>query len=299
MRRSAVLLIALFLASYLMMGCDGNNADKPAASSSPKQASTSQTSQQSITRQETPSESLSKLISSATSTSFTLSAHKEKTLWGDHTCSEPLAQPSQGSGDACFNTTVTVKGKNIRIDGISRDGKPTFAIYNYTKKQVAYVGDISGGIAQGGEIIWNYGTTGWKKADSDLEKQQNVIKNVLDQNFYGDRFPEGALNVKKEGTSYLFNINADQNIYILECAGPNGLPSRLIKEVPAYGANPKTDTVIIELQYSNVNQIPDSMFELDSSIQVFEGGAEISLGGVFGDNNSSLHPSYLDGSVAQ
>ena len=75
------------------------------------------------------------------------------------------------------------------------------------------------------------------------------------------------VDLQKVGNTFTFKRKSgDEDTYVLECDGPEGLPSRLVKKTPAYGANPEETKVIVKFQYSNVNQISDDLFEIPTNL---------------------------------
>jgi len=198
----------------------------------------------------------------------------------------------------------TQKNGNFRLDQKLNDkhdfystdyrctAGPTYEIYSASKKQGTkvrcfncYEGLVNGHFEPC--QTYEYGTSGWTRADIKIEETyQNILLEVV-ANWGGGAWSKANSSMfkelQKEGDKFSWKKDDDTD-YVLETDGPEGLPSRLITRRQAYGANKEETKDVLEFKYTDVNQIPDSMFELPSDLPVVDTGniSDFSLSAPFG-----------------
>lgn len=261
--------IILFSIFALSAGCGSDKSTLGRITSNETSRNNTQPTRQTHTEQQTPAQELTNIIAKADAMAFTLSVRG------------PINYP-------VGKETWTQKGKSYRVDWVIPDEEASggtwryiHAIHNSQQKQIA--GYIYGYDWDGRtENI----TSGWQRPvfsgkDVNLDtNRQNIIIAALngigkantsvytsDGNYLW--MPHNAIDLRKEkdGFSYLIN-SASTTRFFLECKGPEGLPSNLIEIIPALGANPEVKNMKVEFIYSNVNQVPDSTFQIPAGIPV-------------------------------
>lgn len=241
-----------------MNGCGSTSADN-VPQATPAQGNNAQQGEQ------TAAQELMEVISKADNMAFTLEVK--------------FRYAENGYYDYKENERYTQKNGNIRVDAYP--GSRSYSIYDSQKKQIVSIGYKNDG---NGELV----STGWQRADTSYDARNNVINGALGQILGVVYFPSERtwtaigskyiVNVKKENEGFSFDrTNGGEGTYFLECDGPDGLPSKLVKKVVAYGANPGKDTTYIEFKYSNVNQVPDDLFEVPNNVQIISNSYNTSL----------------------
>lgn len=258
--KRSFLITALLGIFLLLTSCGDDGAINTGTS-----GATTNTTQTAKTVAEKPEESFKKMLEMAEGSDYTVE----------------VILPNRRSLGTNI-TKYTQKGRSYRVDFVDSpiDGQNwVYEIYNDSKKQVTAVGNY---------CEWEYQpklSTGWMAATKEQESHSPVIKSAI-LKYNGTGYPADSLaeftQIKKEGNTFSWKLSTyispsgtnEDVTFILECNGPNGLPTRLIKHVAPYGANSEINEQLCEFRYSNFNSVPESMFDLPSDVLIDQVEAE-------------------------
>ena len=254
-----VLLIAF------VTGCGSNNAsDQTTISTYNNGSSGSSIGGTARTTEESPSQFLSRISSATRNGIYTVEISSDVNP----------SDPKRGffTGQEVRSFKYTQKTNNIRIEitkmfeGTWDSGRPQDArisIYNDSKKQSATVGIVT---KSGNPLTVDMNATaGWKIFTGISGSRKSDMIMITIEDFLRENKVQQQ-QIQKQGDSLIFDasqtyVSGDTKL-ILECKGPNGMPSRLYKKVDDYGANKGGTYPILHFAYENVGSVPDSLFEL-------------------------------------